>query len=161
MKLTKLSAAWLPEWTCRLMPAPAGSDAGTASQLIPGVRWTNGGLSLSDGLPTGRLTWGARTGPMRGKQSSRQSDLRPRWAGVAFRKLACRSDACGEALVDTWRVRASTPAHDRQAHHVKGHPATPLGSRVVLGGVHGQAAWKQIRAYDWLATEQGDEADER
>ena len=40
MKLTKLSAAWLPEWTCRLMPAPAGSDAGTASQLIPGVRLT-------------------------------------------------------------------------------------------------------------------------
>ena len=40
MKLTKLSAAWLPEWTCRLMPAPAGSDAGTASQLIPGVRQT-------------------------------------------------------------------------------------------------------------------------
>jgi hypothetical protein len=39
MKLTKLSAAWLPEWTCRLMPAPAtGMDAGTASQLIPGVR---------------------------------------------------------------------------------------------------------------------------
>jgi hypothetical protein len=40
MKLTKLSAAWLPEWTCRLMPAPARSDAGTASQLIPGVRQT-------------------------------------------------------------------------------------------------------------------------
>ena len=38
MKLTKLSAAWLPEWTCRLMPAPARMDAGTASQLIPGVR---------------------------------------------------------------------------------------------------------------------------
>ena len=39
MKLTKLSAAWLPAWTCRLMPAPAnGMDAGTASQLIPGVR---------------------------------------------------------------------------------------------------------------------------
>jgi hypothetical protein len=38
MKLTKLSAAWLPEWTCRLMPAPvSGMDAGTASQLIPGV----------------------------------------------------------------------------------------------------------------------------
>jgi hypothetical protein len=37
MKLTKLSAAWLPEWTCRLMPAPSGSHAGTASQLIPGV----------------------------------------------------------------------------------------------------------------------------
>jgi hypothetical protein len=34
MQLTKLSAAWLPEWTCRLMPAPAGPDAGTASQLI-------------------------------------------------------------------------------------------------------------------------------
>ena len=43
MKLTKLSAAWLPEWTCRLMPAPVNSmDAGTASQLIPGVRQTNG-----------------------------------------------------------------------------------------------------------------------
>ena len=43
MKLTKLSAAWLPAWTCRLMPAPAnGMDAGTASQLIPGVRQTNG-----------------------------------------------------------------------------------------------------------------------
>ena len=40
MKLTKLSAAWLPAWTCRLMPAPALSDAGTASQLIPGVRRT-------------------------------------------------------------------------------------------------------------------------
>ena len=41
MKLTKLSAAWLPAWTCRLMPAPVnGMDAGTASQLIPGVRRT-------------------------------------------------------------------------------------------------------------------------
>jgi hypothetical protein len=38
MKLTKLSAAWLPEWTCRLMPAAARMDAGTASQLIRGVR---------------------------------------------------------------------------------------------------------------------------
>jgi hypothetical protein len=35
--MTKLSAAWLPGWTCRLMPAPPRSDAGTASQLIPGV----------------------------------------------------------------------------------------------------------------------------
>ncbi len=42
MKLTKLSAAWLHEWTCRLMPAPAGLHAGTASQLIPGVRPTVG-----------------------------------------------------------------------------------------------------------------------
>ncbi len=40
MKLTKLSAARLPGWTCRLMPAPAGLDAGTASQLIRGVRPT-------------------------------------------------------------------------------------------------------------------------
>jgi hypothetical protein len=40
MKLTKLSAApWLV-WRCRLMPAPAGTDAGTASQLIRGVRPT-------------------------------------------------------------------------------------------------------------------------
>src|SRR6266700_4748822 len=41
MKLTKLSAAWLPAWTCRLMPASVnGMDAGTASQLIPGVGLT-------------------------------------------------------------------------------------------------------------------------
>ena len=46
MKLTKLSAAWLPEWTCRLMPALVSSDAGTASQLIPGVRWASGTGSL-------------------------------------------------------------------------------------------------------------------
>jgi hypothetical protein len=46
MKLTKLSAAsehgrlaWL-SLRCRLMPAPARMDAGTASQLIPGVRQT-------------------------------------------------------------------------------------------------------------------------
>jgi hypothetical protein len=47
MKLTKLSAAptLAPQAAlgrrCRLMPAPAnGMDAGTASQLIPGVRPT-------------------------------------------------------------------------------------------------------------------------
>ena len=46
MKLTKLSAAWLQEWTCRLMPTLVdGMDAGTASQLIPGVRPTCGGAS--------------------------------------------------------------------------------------------------------------------
>jgi len=40
MKLTKPSAApWLA-WRCRLMPAAAGLEAGTASQLIPGVRRT-------------------------------------------------------------------------------------------------------------------------
>ena len=37
MKLTKLSAAPLLGRRCRLMPAPAGLDAGTASQPIPGV----------------------------------------------------------------------------------------------------------------------------
>jgi hypothetical protein len=47
MKLTKLSAAWLPEWTCRLMPAPAGSYAGTASQLMRGVRPTWGGKCVT------------------------------------------------------------------------------------------------------------------
>ena len=40
MKLTKLSAAPFLVWRRRLMPAPAGSDAGTASQLIRGVRRT-------------------------------------------------------------------------------------------------------------------------
>jgi hypothetical protein len=50
MKLTKLSAAptLAPQAAlgrrCRLMPAPVnGMDAGTASQLIPGVRRTVGG----------------------------------------------------------------------------------------------------------------------
>ena len=40
MKLTKLSAAPFRGKKCRLMPAPSRLDAGTASQLIPGVRWT-------------------------------------------------------------------------------------------------------------------------
>jgi hypothetical protein len=46
MKLTKLSAApayGRPVWLslrCRLMPAPPRPHAGTASQLIPGVRRT-------------------------------------------------------------------------------------------------------------------------
>ena len=42
MKLTKLSAAPFRGTKCRLMPAPSGMDAGTASQLIPGVRRTHG-----------------------------------------------------------------------------------------------------------------------
>jgi hypothetical protein len=42
MKLTKLSAAPLLERRCRLMPAPPRLDAGTASQLIPGVLRTVG-----------------------------------------------------------------------------------------------------------------------
>jgi hypothetical protein len=40
MKLTKLSAASEYGRRCRLMPAPSRLDAGTASQLIPGVRPT-------------------------------------------------------------------------------------------------------------------------
>jgi hypothetical protein len=43
MQLTKLSAAPLHESRCRLMPAPSHSYAGTASQLIPGVRRTVSG----------------------------------------------------------------------------------------------------------------------
>jgi hypothetical protein len=35
------------------MPAPAGSDAGTASQLIPGVRQTNNAVA-------GTAEWRAR-----------------------------------------------------------------------------------------------------
>jgi hypothetical protein len=40
MKQTKLSPAPFRGRRCRLMPALARSDAGTASQLIRGVRWT-------------------------------------------------------------------------------------------------------------------------
>jgi hypothetical protein len=43
MTLTKLSAAPLPDRRCRLMPAPVWMDAGTASQLIPGVGRTEEG----------------------------------------------------------------------------------------------------------------------
>ena len=57
MKLTKLSAAWLPEWTCRLMPAPFRSDAGTASQLIPGVLRTRGRRCMAKAI--GRVAGGA------------------------------------------------------------------------------------------------------
>ena len=48
MKLTKLSAAPFRGRRCRLMPAPAG-DAGTASQLIAGVRRTHGRASVPTG----------------------------------------------------------------------------------------------------------------
>jgi hypothetical protein len=72
MKLTKLSAARLhgrPAWlvrTCRLMPAPPRQHAGTASQLIPGVRRTRGeckqasGLRRQEGHP---VSTGGHTGP--------------------------------------------------------------------------------------------------
>ena len=43
MKLTKLSPAPFRGWRRRLMPAPARSDAGTASQLIRGVLRTQSG----------------------------------------------------------------------------------------------------------------------
>ena len=35
MKLTKLSAAWLPGWTCRLMPAPATIGRGHRFAAYP------------------------------------------------------------------------------------------------------------------------------
>jgi hypothetical protein len=37
MKLTQLSPALWHDPRCRLVPAPSGLDAGTASQRIPGV----------------------------------------------------------------------------------------------------------------------------
>jgi hypothetical protein len=46
MKLTKLSAAWLPGRACRLMPALARMGAGTASQLIPGVSGLNNNVRI-------------------------------------------------------------------------------------------------------------------
>jgi hypothetical protein len=55
MKLTKLSAAptLAPQAAlgrrCRLMPAPARMDAGTASQLIPGVRQTKESVADENG----------------------------------------------------------------------------------------------------------------
>jgi protein-S-isoprenylcysteine O-methyltransferase Ste14 len=58
MKLTKLSAAWLQGWTCRLMPAPPRSHAGTASQLIPGVgRHEAIGRRLTTGMASAQAWW--------------------------------------------------------------------------------------------------------
>jgi hypothetical protein len=65
---------------------------------------------------------------------SRQSDLDPRLGGIPFRKLAGRSDACGEALLPPSLLRASTPAHDRPALHLRGTLAT-VGAGVAVGGV--------------------------
>jgi hypothetical protein len=69
MKLTKLSAAptLAPQAAltrrCRRMPAPSRSHAGTASQLIPGVRRTNGRAHDRRGR-SGKYkcnrTWGGR-----------------------------------------------------------------------------------------------------
>ena len=54
MKQTKLSAApWLA-WRCRLMPAEASVDAGTASQLIAGVRRTPSGAGARPRLDSMR-----------------------------------------------------------------------------------------------------------
>jgi hypothetical protein len=49
------------------------------------------------------------------KESLGETDPKPRADDIAFPKPACRSDAVGEALRTTERIRASTPAHDRQA----------------------------------------------
>jgi hypothetical protein len=84
-------------------------------------------------------------GPMLAKVISRQSDLTPRPGGIPFRKLAGRSDACGEALIHSVRVRASTPAHDRPALHLNGQPqlggSTAAGLRQQAGGVAGASDW--------------------
>ena len=58
MKLTKLSPVPFRGWRYRLMPAPARLDAGTASQLIRGVRWTQElprGHERMDGMPWRRV----------------------------------------------------------------------------------------------------------
>jgi hypothetical protein len=68
MKLTKLSAAWLRGRTCRLMPAQAKLDAGTASQLIPGV----GQL-----VPGIRRGWDAREGRRNGGDIATDLTRRP------------------------------------------------------------------------------------
>src|SRR5512146_1860859 len=71
MKLTKLSAAptLAPQAAlgrrCRRMPAPVnGLDAGTASQLIPGVRptWRSGMRTLLCSLVAGVLFCGVASG---------------------------------------------------------------------------------------------------
>ena len=68
MKLTKLSPAPFRGRRCRLMPAPARSDAGTASQLIRGVRRTRGegdGESGASAVRRSGCTWRDRGCSMR------------------------------------------------------------------------------------------------
>jgi hypothetical protein len=65
MKLTKLSAAWLPDWTCRLMPAPVNFGRGHRFAAYPrcstdvtrGVRMRRGATVVS---LVAALTWGCR-----------------------------------------------------------------------------------------------------
>ena len=78
------------------------------------------------------------------KESWRESDLKPRAGKILFKKLACRSDAVGEALAVGLVIRASTPAHDRQAHHMR-------SILPVLGGVSGRTwpALPLLAHRDW------------
>ena len=64
MKLTKLSAAPFRGAKCRLMPAPSRLGAGTASQLIPGVRRLAEGQRTAGrpGVVTARSVAGRHTG---------------------------------------------------------------------------------------------------
>jgi hypothetical protein len=108
--------------------------------------------------------------------SSAQTDLTPPGGRPFFRKLACRSDACGEVLMESV-VRTSTPAHDRQALLMRNGPpwaglASIHGSYVsgVIG--HHRAAnadqdhRPRTQGYEHpgdspcVAAEQSDEADE-
>ena len=53
----KLSAAWLPEWACRLMPAPARTDAGTLpnSPMLDGPMAKSGADHCGLEPPSGRI----------------------------------------------------------------------------------------------------------
>ena len=85
------------------------------------------GLGYGGGsaLVAGSGRRGVRVGPMSARNSFGQSDLTPPRGRPRFRKPACRSDACGEVLMN-WLVRTSTPAHDRQALLMK-MTLAPLG----------------------------------
>ena len=52
MKLTKLSAAWLPEWACRLMPAPVNFERGHRFAAYPRCSADSRECDVTHGMAT-------------------------------------------------------------------------------------------------------------
>ena len=75
------------------MPAPARLDAGTASQLIPGVRWTQGRLS---GTRTDGLDAEAAAGWRRSGRAQHTTERMARM-GYAVRAWTRRQPVCARA----------------------------------------------------------------
>ena len=156
MKLTKLSAAlWHGRHEelvgrCRLVPAVAWLRAGTASQLIASVRWTQG---------RPRRTW--RTRPVRRAEGTRGvlleqcMDLRAeRWLAPLAGESKGRTAPHGTGGNVSGAVR---PLH---ALGVERHLRAPAGPRERGTYCSGTCSVRTDPRREWGATEQGVQADE-